>query len=199
MPIELPELLLADAAGWRDWLTDNHQQSPGVWLVLSKKGGRVTELTYAEALDHALCFGWIDGQVARRDQQSMRQRFTPRRPRSAWSRRNVGHVARLLEAGLMAPAGLAAVEAAKADGRWDAAYAGPAANELPGDLAAALAASPRARQHWQVLTSQNRYAITYRLNQAKRPETRTRRLVEFIAMLERGETIHHQRYRPAGS
>ncbi|MFL6164089.1 MAG: YdeI/OmpD-associated family protein [Jatrophihabitantaceae bacterium] len=193
MAVELPELLVPDAVAWRAWLAENHQDSPGVWLVLTKKGGRVTELNYAAALDEALCFGWIDGQVGRRDADTMKQRFTPRRPKSAWSRNNVENIARLAAEGRLAPAGMAAVESAKADGRWQAAYAGPAAKELPADLAAALAASPPARAAWELLTSQNRYAITYRVGQAKRPETRANRIAEFVAMLERGETVHPQR------
>lgn len=160
--------------------------------MLTKKGGRITALDYAAALDQALCFGWIDGQVRRRDEQTMFQRFTPRRARSAWSRRNTEHVARLSAAGLMMPAGQAAIEAAKADGRWDVAYAGAAANELPDDLAAALAGNERAKQMWGVLTSQNRYAITYRLNSLKRAESRAKRLEQYVAMLERGETIYPQ-------
>jgi uncharacterized protein YdeI (YjbR/CyaY-like superfamily) len=196
MAVELPELLVPDAAAWRAWLTENHANSPGVWLVLTKKGGRVTELDYAAALDEALCFGWIDGQVGRRDEGSMRQRFTPRRPKSAWSRRNVEHIARLTAEGRLMPAGQAAVDSAKADGRWQAAYAGPAAAEFPADLAEALAGNPRAQAMWEVLTSQNRYAITYRVGQAKRAETRANRIAEFVAMLERGETIHPQRRRP---
>jgi uncharacterized protein YdeI (YjbR/CyaY-like superfamily) len=195
MAVELQELLVPDAAAWHDWLTDNHAGSPGVWLVLGKKGGQVTELNYAAALDEALCFGWIDGQAARRDEGSMRQRFTPRRPKSAWSRRNVEYIARLSAEGRLMPAGQAAVDAAKADGRWDAAYAGAAAGEVPPDLAAALATSPQAQAMWDVLTSQNRYAITYRIGQAKRPETRAKRIAEFVSMLERGETIHPQRRR----
>jgi len=197
MAVELPELLVPDAAAWRAWLAENHASSPGVWLVLTKKGGQVTELDYAAALDEALCFGWIDGQVSRRDEGSTRQRFTPRRPKSVWSRRNVEHIARLAAAGRIMPAGQAAVDAAKADGRWDAAYAGPAANEVPDDLATALAASAAAQEAWQQLTSQNRYAITYRVGQAKRPDTRAKRIAEFVAMLERGETMHPQK-RPIG-
>ncbi|MEO6503808.1 MAG: YdeI/OmpD-associated family protein [Jatrophihabitantaceae bacterium] len=193
MAVELPELLVPDAAAWRAWLADNHSSSPGVWLVLTKKGGQVTALTYAAALDEALCFGWIDGQAGRRDVGSMRQRFTPRRPRSAWSRRNVEHIARLSAEGRLMPSGQAAVDAAQADGRWQAAYAGAAAAEIPPDLATALADSPPACQMWDVLTSQNRFAITYRIGQAKRPETRARRIAEFLAMLERGETVHPQR------
>lgn len=184
---------MPDAIAWRAWLADNHASSPGVWLVLTKKDGQVTELNYAAALDEALCFGWIDGQVARRDEATLRQRFTPRRPKSAWSRRNVEHIARLSAEGRLTPAGQAAVDAAKADGRWEAAYAGAAAGEIPPDLATALAGSPQARAMWDVLTSQNRYAITYRVGQAKRPETRARRIAEFVAMLERGETVHPQR------
>ncbi|PZS30978.1 MAG: hypothetical protein DLM58_12710 [Pseudonocardiales bacterium] len=189
---DLAELLVADAQGWRAWLADNHGASPGVWLVLTKKGGRTTTLTYAAALDEALCFGWIDGQVARRDEDSMRQRFTPRRPKSTWSRRNVEHVARLTAVGKMTRAGQAAVDAAKVDGRWEAAYPGPAAAEVPQDWAAALARDAGARAMWNILTSRNRYAITYRIGQAKRPETRAKRLAEFLAMLARGETIHPQ-------
>ena len=198
MAIELPELLVADAAAWRAWLIENHQDSQGVWLVLTKKGGQLTALDYDGALDAALCFGWIDGQVKRRDSQTMFQRFTPRRVKSAWSLRNTVHVARLTDEGLMMPAGQAAIDAAKADGRWDAAYAGPAAKEFPEDLAAALAANEDAQQMWDVLTSQNRYAITYRLNSVKRAETRARRVAEFVAMLERGETLHPQKRKPAG-
>jgi uncharacterized protein YdeI (YjbR/CyaY-like superfamily) len=193
LTVELPELLVPDATAWRAWLMDNHASSSGVWLVLGKKGGQVTALTYAAALDEALCFGWIDGQVNRRDEGSIRQRFTPRRAKSAWSRRNVDHIARLSAEGRLMPAGQAAVDAAKADGRWEAAYAGPATAELPADLTEALAASPLAHQMWEVLTSQNRYAITYRIGQAKRPETRARRIADFVAMLERGETIYPQR------
>jgi len=167
-----------------------------VRLVLHRKGGAVTALTYPLALEEALCVGWIDGQVGRRDEGSFLQRFTPRRPRSPWSVRNTGHVARLLAEGRMQPAGLAAVEAARADGRWDAAYAGPATITVPDDLAAAVATDPAARAMWDVLTSQNRYALLWRLIQIKRADTRARRVAEFVAMLARGETIYPQRARP---
>jgi uncharacterized protein YdeI (YjbR/CyaY-like superfamily) len=189
---DLEELLLADAASWRTWLERYGDASPGVWLVLHKKGGVVTTLTYDEALDEALCFGWIDGQVGRRDAGSYRQRFTPRRARSPWSARNVGHIARLTEAGLMTPAGLAAVAAAQADGRWDAAYAGPATAELPDDLAAAIAAQPAAQAMLEILSSTNRYSLIYRVNEAKRVDTRARRIAQFVEMLARGETPHPQ-------
>jgi len=194
--IELPELRVVDASAWRDWLSSHHGGSPGVRLVLHRKGGAVTALTYPLALEEALCVGWIDGQVGRRDEGSFLQRFTPRRPRSPWSVRNTGHVARLLAEGRMQPAGLAAVEAARADGRWDAAYAGPATITVPDDLAAAVAADPAARAVWGVLTSQNRYALLWRLTQIKRADTRVRRVAEFVAMLARGETIYPQRARP---
>lgn len=192
---ELVELLLPDVEAWRDWLDAHHGDHPGVWLVLHKKGGCTTALTYEQALDEALCFGWIDGQVARRDDESYRQRFTPRRPRSAWSARNVGHVERLTRAGRMRPAGLAAVDAARPDGRWESAYRGQASMEVPPDLARALAADPAAAATFEELDSANRYAIVYRLGAVKRPETRERRLAEYVAMLARGDSIHPRRPR----
>jgi uncharacterized protein YdeI (YjbR/CyaY-like superfamily) len=189
----LPELLLVDALGWRAWLAVNHAEVPGVWLVLAKKGtAEPTRLTYGEALEEALCHGWIDGQVNRRDELTYRQRFTPRRARSGWSQRNVEIVERLLAEGRVQPAGLAAVERAQADGRWESAYAGQRTIEVPADLAAALAAEPRAQAMFEILTSQNRYAVLYRLQSAKRPETRLRRIEQFVAMLARGDTIHPQ-------
>jgi uncharacterized protein YdeI (YjbR/CyaY-like superfamily) len=199
MAVELPELIVADAATWARWLDANHARRPGVWLVLAKKGAaQPTGLRYAEALEEALCHGWIDGQVGRRDEHSYRQRFTPRRPRSAWSARNVGLVARLQGEGRMRPAGLAAVQRAQADGRWQEAYAGPATIELPADLAEALAAQPRAQAMFERLTSQNRYAILYRLSRAQRAETRARQIERFVGMLARGETVHPQRRRLDG-
>ena len=190
------ELLLPDAAAWRAWLEEHHASVPAVWLVLTKKGGTVTSLDYAGALDEALCFGWIDGQMRRRDDQTSFQRFTPRGPRSRWSARNVDHVERLTAAGRMTPAGLAAVEAAKADGRWDAAYAGSATAETPPDLLAALAANPAAQAMFDVLTSQNRYALYHRLTALKTEAARARRVEEYVAMLARGETIYPQKRRP---
>jgi uncharacterized protein YdeI (YjbR/CyaY-like superfamily) len=190
----LPELLLADADAWQAWLCENDDDTVGVWLVLAKKGTtEPTTLTYDQALEEALCHGWIDGQVGRRDERTYRQRFTPRRARSPWSKRNVGHVGRLLDEGRMRPAGLAAVERAKADGRWEAAYEGQRTIEVPADLAAALAAEPRARAMFELLTSQNRYAVLYRIDNAKRSETRIRRIEQFVAMLARGETVYPQK------
>jgi uncharacterized protein YdeI (YjbR/CyaY-like superfamily) len=191
---ELPELVLTDASAWRRWLADHHVQAAGAWLVLAKKGTtEPTSLTYDQALEEALCHGWIDGQTGRRDESTYKQRFTPRRTRSAWSKRNVGIVGRLSSEGRMQAAGLAAVAAAKADGRWDAAYAGSATIEMPDDLAGALDAEPRARAMFEILSSQNRYAVLYRIDAAKRADTRARRIQQFVAMLARGETIHPQR------
>ena len=195
---EQPELVVPDDAAWREWLRANHEDPTGVWLVLAKKAALAhpdppTTLTYAQALDEALCHGWIDGQARRRDELTTFQRFTPRRARSPWSTRNVSHVARLVEEGRMQSAGLAEVERAKADGRWAAAYAGPATAVVPDDLAAALASDEAATAMFGRLTSQNRYAILHRLGQLKRPETRVRRIEEYVAMLARGETIYPQR------
>ena len=189
---EQADLLVADAAAWRAYLEST--DAGGVWLVLAKKGTtEPTNLSYAEALEEALCFGWIDGQVRRRDEVTYRQRFTPRRARSVWSKRNVAHAERLVAEGRMAPAGVTAIERAKADGRWEAAYAGQATIEVPPELATALAGEPKASAMFETLTSQNRYAILHRLALAKRPETRTRRIEQFVAMLARGETVHPQK------
>jgi uncharacterized protein YdeI (YjbR/CyaY-like superfamily) len=191
---ELAELIVDDERAWLTWLTAHHAEQRGVWLVLAKKGTSTpTSLSYDEALEHALCHGWIDGQVRRRDEATFRQRFTPRRARSAWSRRNVGIVERLLDEGRMHESGLAAVAAAKADGRWEAAYAGQAKIEVPNDLAAALAGEPKAKAMFEILTSQNRYAVLLRIDSAKRAETRTRRIKQFVAMLARGETVYPQK------
>ena len=191
---ELPELTVADGAAWRTWLAAHHDDPTGVWLVLAKKGTtEPTSLTYDQALEQALCHGWIDGQVRRRDEHTFKQRFTPRRARSAWSRRNVGIVERLVAEGQMHPGGIAAVAQAKTDGRWAAAYAGQAGIEVPPDLAGALAAEPAAQAMFNILTSQNRYAVLYRIVAAKRADTRARRIARYVAMLGRGETIYPQR------
>jgi uncharacterized protein YdeI (YjbR/CyaY-like superfamily) len=159
--------------------------------VLAKKGTtEPTSLRYDEALEEALCHGWIDGQKRSRDEATFLQRFTPRRARSIWSQRNVGLIERLSEEGRMRPPGVAEVERAKADGRWQAAYAGPASIEVPEDLTAALAASPAAAKAFAELDGQNRYAILHRLETAKRVDTRARRIEKFVEMLARGETLH---------
>lgn len=193
-----PGLLLPDAAAWRDWLAQHATTSDGVWLVLTKKGGTVTALAYVDAVEEALCQGWIDGQGYRRDAATSFVRFTPRRPRSRWSAINVGRVERLIAEGRMRPAGLAQVEAAQADGRWDQAYGTTATVEVPADLRAALAADPAAQAWWDVLTATNRFAICYRLDDARRPETRERRLRTLVAELAAGRPPHPQRARPAG-
>ncbi|MEU7587407.1 YdeI/OmpD-associated family protein [Micromonospora sp. NPDC049230] len=193
---ELDELIVADADALRVWLSANHATSPGVWLALTRKGGTVTTLTWQQAVDEALCFGWIDGQARKRDEESSWIRYTPRRSRSSWSQRNVAHVARLEEQGRMQPAGRAAVEAAKADGRWAAAYAPSSETEVPADLLAAIAADPAAQAMFDVLTRANRFALTHRVNGVKRAQTRERKIVEFVAMLARHETIHPQKARP---
>ena len=193
MAPERPELLVPDAAAWRAWLVEHHAESPGVWLVLSKKGGTVTGLQYEDAVLEALCFGWIDGQLRPRDAGSSAIRFTPRTRTSRWSKSNVERVARLEAEGRMTPAGRAAVDAAQADGRWEMAYAGAATAEVPEDLAAAIAAVPEAQAMFDVLTSTNRYALIYRTTQVKRPETRARKIAEFVDMLARRETVYPQR------
>ena len=190
------ELIVRDAAAWRAWLGKHHAEPEGVWLVLAKKGTvDPTSLSYDAALEEALCHGWIDGQVRRRDEATYKQRFTPRRKRSPWSKRNVGIAERLVSEGLMHPAGHSEIERAKSDGRWDAAYPSPATIEVPEDLAAALAAEPEAKETFDRLTSQNRYAVLYRVIGAKRAETRRRRIDGFVAMLARGETPYPQKRR----
>lgn len=185
------ELQVPDAGAWRRWLEQHHTYEPGVWLVLGRARG--PGLRHAAALEEALAFGWIDGQARGRDETTWFIRFTPRRRASRWSKRNTQLAERLAAEGRLHPAGLAEIERAKADGRWAAAYAGAATIEVPTDLAAALAASPRARENFGRLTAQNRYAILYRLHDAKRAETRRRRLEAYLAMLERGETLYPQR------
>jgi uncharacterized protein YdeI (YjbR/CyaY-like superfamily) len=194
MADELPELIVRNAAAWRTWLAGHHADPVGVWLVLAKKGTeKPTSLTYDQALEEALCHGWIDGQAGRRDEATYRQRFTPRRRRSAWSKRNTGIAERLIAEDRMRPAGHAEVQRAKADGRWEAAYAGPASMEVPADLAEALATEPKAQAMFESLNSQNRYAVLYRIATAKRADTRARRIEQFVTMLARGETVYPQR------
>ena len=188
------ELILQDVPAWRAWLDAHEDESDGVWLVLAKKNRPApTTLTYDTALEEALCSGWIDGQGRGRDADTSLQRFTPRRARSMWSARNVGIVGRLAEEGRLRPRGVAEIDRAKADGRWDRAYAGSKEIEVPDDLTAALAASPRAAANFELLTAQNRFAILFRLTHAKRPETRARNVEKFVTMLERAETIYPQR------
>jgi uncharacterized protein YdeI (YjbR/CyaY-like superfamily) len=195
---ELEELVVADVDALRTWLLVHHETSPGVWLALTRKGGKVTSLTWQQAVDEALCVGWIDGQARARDSETSSIRFTPRRARSMWSQRNLGHVARLEAEGRMLPAGQQAVQAAKSDGRWAAKYAAQAEAEVPADLAAAIASDPAAQAMFDVLTRTNRFALIHRLGAVKRPATRERKIGEFVAMLARQETPHPQKARPAG-
>ena len=191
---ELPELIVGDAPAWRRWLGRHHAGSQGVWLVLRKRGTTTpTQLTYDQALEEALSHGWIDGQAQSRDDGTYRVRFTPRRKRSAWSKRNTVIAERLIDEGRMHAAGLAEIERARSDGRWQAAYHGSATIEVPGDLAAALDAEPAAKAMFASLSAANRYSVLYRIQDAKRPETRARRIERFVAMLSRGETVYAQR------
>ena len=193
MSAEIEPFVVPDAAAWRAWLDAHEESSDGVWLVLAKKGTTSpTSLTYDQALDEALCSGWIDGQKRSLDAATFLQRFTPRRRASIWSARNVGIVARLVEESRMRPRGQAEVDRARADGRWDRAYGGSASADVPDDLAAALAASPAAQALFDRLDRQNRYAILHRTTTAT-PTSRPARIARFVAMLERGETLYPRR------
>jgi len=186
----LPLLRFPDAQAWDAWLAEHHAGAPGAWLRIARKGAPEPTVSYADALTVALCHGWIDGQKGRLDEEYWRQRFTPRKPGSRWSKINAGKAAALIEAGLMRPAGLREVEAARADGRWDSAYDSQSTATVPEDLALALAADERASAFFGTLDSANRYAILYRIASAKRPDTRARRIATFVAMLGEHKKIH---------
>jgi uncharacterized protein YdeI (YjbR/CyaY-like superfamily) len=191
MPQVLPELLLPSVVQWRQWLAEHQDDDSGVRLVLAKKGvAAPTTLSYDEALLEALCYGWIDGQAGRRDEVTYLIRFTPRRARSLWSKRNVDYATRLIAEDRMQPRGRAEVERAQADGRWAAAYSGPAGIEIPAELSAALAVEPQAQALWSQLNGQNRYGILHRIETAVKPETKSRLVARFVAMLARGETLY---------
>jgi uncharacterized protein YdeI (YjbR/CyaY-like superfamily) len=185
----LPKLPFASAAEWEAWLEENHADSKGVWIKMAKRGSGIESVRYPEVLDIALCFGWIDGRREALDERHFLQRFQPRRPRSNWSRINRDKVERLTAEGRMRPAGLAEVERAKADGRWKAAYESQRMSTVPEDLKRELDARPTARANFAELSRQDRFTILYRLQDAKRPETRARRLAEFVQKLEAGQTI----------
>ena len=178
------------AAAWRAWLAEHHASANGLWLKIAKKAAAEGTLSYAEALDEALCFGWIDAQKRGLDDDYWLQRFTPRRRGSRWSKINTQKADALIAAELMQPAGLAEVESARADGRWDAAYAGSRSITVPDDLAAALAANPVAAEFFSTLNSVNRYAILYRIGTVKRPETRARKIAQYVEMLAGHKTLH---------
>lgn len=185
-----PIIAFATAAEFRRWLVRHHADHPGVWIRIARKGSGIRSVTYAEALDEALCLGWIDGQRKSCDETTYLQKFTRRGKRSIWSKINVGHVARLEQAGRMKPAGLAAVAAAKADGRWDAAYQSFSAVEIPEDFRAALAEEPVAAAFFETLNKTQRYAFLFRIATARKPETRRKRIADFVALLKREEKLH---------
>jgi uncharacterized protein YdeI (YjbR/CyaY-like superfamily) len=185
-----PIVAFASTAEWEEWLAANHATSRALWVKIAKKGAGVTTTTYAETLDGALCYGWIDGQKGTYDERFFVQRFTPRGPRSKWSRINVEKVDRLIEQGRMRPPGLVQVERARADGRWDAAYDSASRATVPEDLQRALDGDPAAAAFFATLNSVNRYAITYRLQSSVKAETRARRLEQFVAMLREGKKLH---------
>lgn len=189
LPDDLPVIVFDHAEAWENWLVA-HADAKGLWLKIAKKGAGVTTVNYAEALDVALCHGWIDGQKRSFDDRFFLQRFTPRRPKSLWSKINIGHVERLIAAGRMREGGLREIEAAKADGRWDAAYDGARAMEVPPELAAALAKNRKAKAFFETLNSTNRYAVCWRVQTAKKPETKAKRVDTLVAMLARGEKLH---------
>lgn len=190
---DLPVLAFDNQGAFERWLARHHQEPGGIAIKFAKKGSGVPSITYPEALDVALCFGWIDGQVKSLDDRFYLQRFTPRRPRSLWSKRNIQKVAALIAAGKMRPAGLVEVEAAKADGRWSQAYDSPSTSQVPPDLAAALAAAPQALRFFDELDGTNRYAILHRIQITARPDIRARRISALVDMLQRGETLHPRR------
>jgi uncharacterized protein YdeI (YjbR/CyaY-like superfamily) len=182
--------LFKNAKAFETWLKKHHASSDGLWLQIAKRGAAEPSVTYAEAVEIALCWGWIDGQKKGLDDQHFLQRFTPRRARSVWSKVNVEKVAALIAAGRMQAPGLAQVEAAKADGRWARAYDGARTSVVPDDLLAALDAKPPAKAFFASINASNRYAVLWRIQTAVKPETRARRIAQLVAMLARGETVH---------
>lgn len=187
---ELPVERFESSRGWADWLARNHRASKGLWLRFFKKGSGVATVSYAEALDEALCYGWIDGQVKRCDEKSWLQKFTPRRVRSLWSKRNVANAMRLIESGRMTDAGFKEIEAAKKDRRWESAYDSPSVMKVPADFLNELARNRKANAFFKRLNRTNMYAIAWRLQTARTPETRERRKKAILEMLSKGEKFH---------
>ncbi|MBD0281706.1 MAG: YdeI/OmpD-associated family protein [Thermoleophilaceae bacterium] len=187
---ELPAISFRSREEWEAWLQDEHETSGGLWLRFAKKGSGFDSVSPAEAVEVALCYGWIDGQAASVDEKHWLVRFTPRRPRSRWSKINRTKAEELIEQGRMRPAGLREVERAKADGRWDAAYDGQRSAKVPDDLREALERSERAREAFSALSRAERYAILYRIEEAKKPETRARRIAKFVGTLEEGKKLY---------
>jgi uncharacterized protein YdeI (YjbR/CyaY-like superfamily) len=190
LPTDLPVLAFADQAALEGWLEANHLTAPGLYVKLAKKGSGVASVTQQDMVEALLCFGWIDGRANRLDDEFFLQRITPRRAKSVWSKKNVDWVERLTAAGRMRPAGLAAVEAAKADGRWERAYAGSSTITVPDDLAAALDAEPAARAAFDALDGANRYAVLWRVHTAATPQTRSKRIAALVRMLAEGRVLH---------
>ncbi|GGP68232.1 MULTISPECIES: YdeI/OmpD-associated family protein [Streptomyces] len=188
--VDEPVLAFDTQGDWEAWLEEHHDDVAGIWLRIPRKGSGLTGVDYATALESALCFGWIDGHKKKLDDTHWLQRFTPRRPRSRWSAVNRSKALDLIERGRMRPSGLREVERARADGRWDAAYASPSTATVPDDLRAALDAVPAARDAFAALDGRNRYAILHRVEEAKRPQTRAARIEKFVAMLAEGRTLH---------
>jgi uncharacterized protein YdeI (YjbR/CyaY-like superfamily) len=189
-PDPLPVMAFESTQAWDAWLSAHHASSRGLWLKIAKKGSAGRSISYSDALDVALCHGWIDGQKGRHDDDYWLQRFTPRKPGSNWSKINTERAAALIASGRMSPAGLREVERAQADGRWERAYQSQSRITVPEDLARALAANPRAREFFNTLDGTNRYAVLYRIASAKRPETRAKRIDTFVAMLSEHKKIH---------
>jgi uncharacterized protein YdeI (YjbR/CyaY-like superfamily) len=187
---ELPILEFPDPAAWANWLSEQHASSKGVWLKIAKKSSGIATVTHLEALEEALCYGWIDGQRLPHDDTYFLQRFTPRTKRSKWSQINRDKVTKLIEQNRMKPAGLAQIEAAKQDGRWEAAYAPQSSQAIPEDFKRALEQNPTAYEFFKTLRGARRYSFIYRIQDAKRPETRARRIEQFVNMLAKGQTHH---------
>ncbi len=187
---EQPIIEFRTQSEWRDWLLDNHDNSDGIWMRLYKKKSGIPSIEIGQALDEALCFGWIDGQRKTYDEQSYLQKYTPRRKRSIWSKINTGKIEALSKEGKMHPAGLLEVEKAKADGRWAKAYDSPANMQVPDDFVEAISKFPEAMDFYNSLNKTNRYAIAFRLQTAKKQETRTKRMAAMIEMMKNGEKFH---------
>ena len=187
--IELPTLPFESKMKFAEWLAKNHDKSAGVWVKLAKKGSGIPSITITEALDVALCYGWIDGQRASFDENYYLQKYTPRRPKSIWSKINVENVKRLIASGEMKPSGLKAVEAAKQDGRWAAAYSSSKNIIVPEDFQSALSKNKKAKTFFESLTGSKRYSFLFRIETAKKAETRAKRILQFVEMLEKGETF----------
>jgi len=187
---ELPIIPFASRDAWEAWLEEHHATSDGLWLKIARKGSGLETLSFAEALDVALCYGWIDSQADSFDDQYWLLRFTPRRPRSKWSKRNRARVTKLIEEGRMKPVGLREVERARADGRWEAAYDAQSTATVPEDFRRELEKNEEAGEFFATLDSQNRYAILHRIQDAKRPETRARRIEKYAAMLREGKRLY---------